>query len=311
MSSPNFFIVGAPKCGTTSLSAYLREHPQVFMATPKEPNFFTPDLPELRKVTSESDYQRLFQNATDQQWRIGEASVLYMLSRKSASLVHSYAPQAKIVVMVRNPLELLQSWHAQLVYNQDEKVLDFAHAWDLRFDRKLGLKVPSSCRNRKILWYHEIARLGEQTERWVRAFGQDRVKIVCFDDLKANTGAVYREVLEFLGLPDDHRESFPILNPRKRPRSHALATLTERPPQSLARLAMSAKRWLGIKNWGVLNLLRRWNTAFTSDGDRLDRRVIHEITATYMDDVQLLSRLAQREFNYWCDRSEYPLLASG
>ncbi|MGE0608305.1 MAG: sulfotransferase [Pirellulales bacterium] len=309
MASPNFFIVGAPKCGTTSLSAYLREHPQVFMATPKELGYFATDLPKLRNVTSLAKYEQLFAAATDKQIRRGEASVLYMPSRQAASLVKEYAPRAKIVIMVRNPLDLLASWHAQLVCNRDETEVSFERAWDLRFERKLGRKVPQACRHARLLWYHELARLGKQTDRWVQSFGQEQVKIVCFDDLKADAGAVYRDVLEFLDLPDDGRESFPIFNARKRPRLPALATLTERPPQSLARAAMLAKKCLGIKNWGVLSLLRRWNTAAVAPGDNLAPRVQREILATYMDDMQLLGELADREFANWIEPAGIRLMA--
>ena len=74
MRKPNFFIVGAPKCGTTALSEYLREHPQVFMSRPKEPHHFATDMPRYRFTKNEADYLDLFSGADDSHTAIGEAS---------------------------------------------------------------------------------------------------------------------------------------------------------------------------------------------------------------------------------------------
>lgn len=299
MARPNFFIVGAAKCGTTALYTYLREHACVFMASPKEPNFFVPDISLRREATTRKEYVALFRDATDQHWRVGEASTMYMYSREAAALVQAHAPQARIVVIVRNPLELLRSWHAQMVYERNEDQEDFSAAWDLRFHRGAGRRVPSSCLDRKLLWYDKIARLGEQTERWLRYFPPERVKIISFDDFRADTGSVYRDVLEFLELPDDHRHSFPVINARKRQRFGLVARFTERTPQTLVRSAMAAKRLLGIKNWGVLAALRRWNCTDAASDEPLDERVSREVLQTYADDVALLSKITGRDFGHW------------
>lgn len=68
---PNFFIVGAPKCGTTALSKYLSEHPNIFISEVKEPHYFAEDLPKYRYVTKESDYLSMFDGANAESYRIG------------------------------------------------------------------------------------------------------------------------------------------------------------------------------------------------------------------------------------------------
>jgi hypothetical protein len=87
---PNFFIVGAPKCGTTSLSEYLRSHPNVFMSSPKEPHFFATDLyprnPE--GIDSVAAYLQLFTDARDQHQVVGEASASYMFSDAAIPAIH-------------------------------------------------------------------------------------------------------------------------------------------------------------------------------------------------------------------------------
>ena len=72
---PNFFIVGAPKCGTTALSHYLRQHPRIFFSLPKEPHYFATDLPRYRMVTHEPAYLEYFRGAGPQHTAVGEGSV--------------------------------------------------------------------------------------------------------------------------------------------------------------------------------------------------------------------------------------------
>src|SRR3974377_2022144 len=80
---PDFFLVGAPRCGTTALYTYLREHPEIFMPALKEPNFFADFLGERRRIRTWPDYLACFTEVHDEN-RIGEASVAYLASHTSA-----------------------------------------------------------------------------------------------------------------------------------------------------------------------------------------------------------------------------------
>lgn len=302
MASPNFFIVGAPKCGTTALSAYLSGHPQAFISTPKEPHYFATDLPGYRDVKTLREYERLFTTATPEQTRVGEASVFYMYSRQAARRVRSYAPNARILILVRNPLDLVISYHSQLVYSRDESERDFSKAWRLVRFRKAGMRIPAYCRDHKVLWYDEVARLGEQSERWLRQFGDRCVKFISFDDFVTDTATVYREIVEFLGLDDDHRSEFPRINPRKIQRNDSIANFTERTPPTLVRAAMTAKRILGIRNWRILELLRRWNTKILPPTEP-EPRIRQEILDNYEDDILHLGRLMGTNLDHWLQPS--------
>ena len=77
--NPNFFIVGAPKCGTTTLFSWLSEHPNVFMSRVKEPNHFNKDF-NFPKYRDKNDYLKLFKDANYQHVCIGEASPYYLFS---------------------------------------------------------------------------------------------------------------------------------------------------------------------------------------------------------------------------------------
>src|SRR5687767_14301335 len=112
MPLPNFFIIGAPKCGTTSLYEYVRQHPDVYMSPLKEPVYwaFDPDGPRdpdrLRKfrVTTREEYERLFEGATGQRI-LGEASPVYLASERAARAIRENIPHAKMVVLFRDPAE--------------------------------------------------------------------------------------------------------------------------------------------------------------------------------------------------------------
>src|SRR5262245_35065298 len=78
MKKPTFFIIGAPKCGTTSLAAWLADHPDIFMSPTKEPHYFNTD--HKRYLNSLAGYEQLFEDATDRHSAVGEASVWYLYS---------------------------------------------------------------------------------------------------------------------------------------------------------------------------------------------------------------------------------------
>ena len=141
MTLPNFFIVGAPKCGTTALYAYLAQHPDVFMSDPKEPHYFGSDLDfRYRRRPSDQQYRSYFAGAGDRR-RIGEGSVWYLYSECAADEIGQAVPDARIIVMLRDPVEMIPSLHSQFVYNGHED-LALADALAAEEDRAQGRRIP-------------------------------------------------------------------------------------------------------------------------------------------------------------------------
>jgi hypothetical protein len=212
---PNFFILGAPKCGTTAMSEYLREHPNLFMSYPKEPKYFDSDLAFYRRWTPET-YLDLF-SAADPQKHLaaGEASVTYLYSRRAVGEILKFNPDAQFIVMLRDPLELVQSWHSQQVYTGQEDLVDFEQAWRAQSDRKSGGRIPFACHEVKMLFYSELGKLGEQVERLLAQAQRRKVLFILFDDFAADPKKSYEQVLAFLGLPLDGRKVFPRINEQK------------------------------------------------------------------------------------------------
>jgi len=216
MTKPNFFIVGAPKCGTTSLYYYLNQHPDIFMPDNKEPQRFCPDL-EIASdwVLDQKDYTRIFEKAR-QEKRIGEASTWYLYSNESARLIKEFSPDAKIIIMLRNPVDLINSLHLELINQGNEDILDLKQAIKLEPQRKLGQCVPTNTRLPNCLIYTEIVNFKPQIERYFQYFGRDAVKVIIFDDFKSNVLEVYQEILDFL---DVDRNFKPDLKPQRTTRS--------------------------------------------------------------------------------------------
>ena len=105
---PNFFIIGAPKCGTTALSEYLRTHPDVFFSEPKEPNYFNSDVvsKKLYYYTSLEDYLEKCFSGAEGYKAVGEGSVRYLSSAVAVDNILKLYPNAKFIIMLRNPVDL-------------------------------------------------------------------------------------------------------------------------------------------------------------------------------------------------------------
>ena len=299
MKRPNFFIVGAPKCGTTALSEYLRAHEQVFMCEPKEPKFFVEALGHLREAATEPEYLELFKEAGERHVAVGEASVWYLYFSESLPRIKAFAPDARIIVMLRNPVDLVYALHAQCLFNLLESETDFEAAWRLQDVRARGEAMPEGNPTPRTLLYGEIGKIGSQLENLYAYFPPEQVQVLLFDDFKTDAGAVYRRTLQFLGLPDDGRAEFPPVNENKRLRSQALGRFNRRPPRLWQAGAARVKRLLRIEGpVGLYNWMSRWNVVAEQRAP-LSPEFRAELEAHFADDVALLSDLMHRDLSHW------------
>jgi hypothetical protein len=227
---PDFYIVGAPKCGTTAMYEYLRQHPQIYMPFHKEPLFFGSDLTHRYGRMSAEDYRNLFTDARPDQ-RIGEASAWYLFSATAAAEIREATPEASIIVMLRNPVDVMYAQQSQLVFNRQENIEDFGEALAAESDRAAGHRLPPGPIRVENLLYRRMARFAEQIERYFEVFGRHRVHVILSDDLRADPSGTYRSTLEFLGVGDvTFAPYFAPVNENKRVRSAWLQTLIWRPP---------------------------------------------------------------------------------
>jgi hypothetical protein len=295
---PNFFIVGAPKCGTSALAGYLREHPDCFMCWPKEPLFFCEDLSGIRQVESLPEYLHLFADAPPGVRAVGEASAMYFYSQVAIARVRECFASARLIVMLRSPIDLVEAFHAQLQYALAEDQRQLAVAWDLQAEREQGASLPPGCPEPKLLQYRRVALLGDQLRRVLAAVPSEEVHIVVFDDLARDPRVEYLRVLSFLGLRDDGRVDFPAVNARRAHRLSLVSRLTQRPPRSAVQASKALKRRFGLERVGVLDWLRRANK-IPAERSRVPAELRRKMADTFAEDVALLSSLLGRDFTPW------------
>lgn len=196
---------------------YLAEHPSIYAAPTKEPQFFATDLDGgtyLESVTFMRDPERylaMFADARADQLA-GEGSTWYLYSKVAATAIHELRADARIIAMLRDPVRMLHSLHGRRFYAGSEDIPSFADALDAEADRREGRRIPERARNVKALQYRAVGSYAEQLERYFDVFGRDQVHVIVFEDFVRDVPAAYRGVLEFLGVDSSFTPDFRVIN---------------------------------------------------------------------------------------------------
>ena len=309
------FVVGAPRCGTTTLSHFLRHHPSVSFPIVKEPHYFAQyDLrlePQDRLIEHvEEQYLRRFFRSDAARPVGADASVTYLYRPELLEPALRLWPKSKFVVALRDPFEMLPSLHRRLIYNGDETITDFAEAWAASADRAAGRRIPRRCAEPRWLRYDEAGRYATYLERLFATVGREKCHVVLFDDLSRNPGAEYRSFFEFLELEP---QADPDLQPKRsgaEVRIQWLQRLLKRPPTALRdHLAgeMFNSRVRDLDGGGasssskVLSLrkrLLRWNR-IPPRASTLSPELQAEIRQTFKEEIDRLGELIGRDLAGW------------
>ena len=291
---PNFLIIGAAKGGTTALYDYLVQHPDVFMCHPKEPHFFafegqTVDFRGPRDdqrinrvaVTEQSRYEALFAGVGGQR-AVGEASVSYLYTDGAAERIRRRLPDAKLICMLRDPVPRAFSSYMYMRTQLREPLDDFTAALDAE---------PQRIRDGwQHLWhYQQMGFYAGQLRRFLDRFSPEQVKVVIFDDFKADPRGVLAETLQFLQLDSSFQPRFePQPNRSGRAKSQLLQTVlqTRTPMHRLANRIVP-------KSWK--QRLLNSNLRPVS----IDPPVARRLAELYRDDVAELSELINRDLTHW------------
>lgn len=190
----DFFIVGAPKAGTSSLYWYLNEHPDVVMSDPKEPNYFTQiETKELYKsqdyrrafktINSEDEYHALFQGHGK---RLGECSVSYLFYPQVAERIFEYNSDAKIIICLRDPVERALSH-----FDMDKRLGFTSRSIEYVLNEKNSVEFQQ---------YIECGKYTNQVVRYLNCFPRENIYVVWFEQLKMNSKLITGEICTFLEL---------------------------------------------------------------------------------------------------------------
>jgi hypothetical protein len=291
-----FFIMGAPRCGTSALRHYLAAHPNLLMPnTTREPHFFAPDLGRFRYTCTLEEFESLFPPCEPQHRMAGEKSAHYLYSEVAAERILSFDPGARFICMVRDPVEMLHSYFYKLRWTLEEDQPDLEHAWRLQDRRKKGLNIPSTCRNPFKLQYRDIACFGSQVSRLTSLAPSRSVKLVVFDDLVRNPRETLENVLSFLQLPQHERKSFPPINPNVTFRFKWVHWATK--ARALTLTELRERRLSGRLLDSVQAHLRRhtaWNYR-VGKREPLNPEFAKELRSVFADDLTQLADLIRRE----------------
>lgn len=303
MKKPNFFIVGAPKCGTHAMHNFLKVHPEIYMPEKKEFQYFATDLVRGTPFElTESEYLSYFQGATNEK-RLGEASTWYLYSKEAALNIKRFNPCAKIIIMLRNPVDMMYAYWLHLLYYGHEEVADFKKAVDLEECRKVGKHIPKTLKIPvQMLFYKEIAKFGDQVERYLKVFGQENVHIILQERFKEDPEHHYKKVLEFLEVNPNFTPEFSIIYPRKKPRSLILNKLLNHPPLFLRLckniIPITLRRSLS-------RIIRSLNTQINPP-DKVAPEIRRELLAFFREDIEKLMELTKMDLSHWLDVKEDP-----
>jgi hypothetical protein len=298
MRKPDFFIVGAPRCGTTAMYNYLQQHPDIFMSQEKELNFFGSDLKFNMRQLTEEDYLSHFSEAPAEK-KAGDSSVIYLYSKEAAHEIKDFVGSARIIIMLRNPVHMMYSLHSHFVYLNQEDITDFARALEAEHYRKQGFLVPDNIVvPRECLLYREMARFSDQVKRYLTVFGREGVHIVIFDDFVKDPLGIYVATLRFLNVDTSFQPEFRVINRTRHARSKFLMTnvLMNRKiaywfnndvlPASLKKLTR------------LFDKLQRLNSR--PDSSRfMDPGLERKLKADFAPEVRQLSELVGKDLTHW------------
>lgn len=306
MTLPNFFILGAAKCGTTSLYSYLDQHPNIYMSPVKEPRFFAleGEKPDFRgpsdrrginrcRFTDIEAYRELFRSVSDES-AVGEASTLYLYSLKAPERIRRRVPDAKLLAVLRNPVERAYSAHLWMLRDSREPLHNFARA--LREEEaRIADNWGPEYHYRQRGYYHS------QLKRYFDRFDRDRIQVYLYEDLTTNPAGVVQSVFRFLDVDDTFTpDTSTRHNVSGIPKSKVLQPLylaLRRP--NPAKAALRPLLSSGLRRRVRSRILGGIQSRNLANAPQMSSEIRAELIEAYRKDILKLQDLLQRDLSGW------------
>lgn len=298
MSLPNFFIVGAAKAGTTALHYYLKQHPHICMSAQKEPKFFAfegqqakfngPGGDQFSRsiITDLEEYQQQFRVASTET-AIGEASPWYLYSDQAAKNIYRRLPDAKLIVVLRNPVDRAFSSYLHVVSDGREY---------LSFEEGLRAEEERIAAGWEFIWHYRRAGFyAEQISHFLNFFPREQMRFYLYDDLYADSTSLLKDIYEFLEVDHSFMADTSVRpNSTGVPKNKMLTQLLFRPnplktvarallPQDLKYSISQRLRTKSLLKPQVANDTRR------------------ELLSDYREDILALQGLIDRDLSLWIE----------
>ena len=261
------------------------------MSSYKEPHYFGSDLVGIRYEIfrgNEQKYLNLFEVRPTAKY-IGEASVYYLYSQKCAQELHTFNPAARILIMLRSPIDVLHSLFYQSKLTGDNP---YATPEELISDTE-NIMRDTTVNSRIKFLTGDGVRYTEQVKRYLDVFGEKQVHIVIYDDFRADTPTAYRNVLKFLDVdPDVQPESFKVINPAKKVRNPLIHRITS--SQTLIKVGLK----FPIITIPIYRAIKVLNSK-KHQRPPLSPELVRHLKELLYEDVVQLSQLINRDLTHW------------
>ncbi len=304
MSMPNFLIIGAAKSGTTALYQYLKEHPQIYMSPVKEPKFFGLEGEKLdfygpgderanhAVVTDIDAYQALFQGISNET-AIGEASTWYLYSQKAPRQIQNYIPEAKLIAVLRNPVDRAYSNFLHQIRNNFETTTDFFQAL-----REEDARIHNNWRP---FWhYKQMGFYYVQLNRYFQIFPRKQIQVYLYEDFCNKPIEMLQSIFQFLDVDHTFLPEVSIkYNIASIPKNRAVLNLLKKP-----NVAKSALKFL-LPDQSCQDLrINIGKINSTPEKPQLSLQVRKQLIEEYREDILKLQELIQRDLSSWLTCSE-------
>jgi hypothetical protein len=309
MSKANFFLVGAAKSGTTSVYDFLNHHSETFMSPIKEPNYFSTDIRidkfsdvyrkttfldtdkyfsnsnleplQLTFVRDRKHYDRLYEKVTNEPL-IGECSTSYLYSENAAQNIFNYNPTAKIVIVLRNPIQRAYSHYLMaLKYGfTDQDFLTAIEQDQAKDDKGWGSSE----------LFIDLGLYSAQIKRYFDLFGEKQVHVMFMEDLQSNPKEFYGSLCEFLKID--------MLSPFYKDLKSNSALVPKYPTLNKFLVKFGLKQF--VKQISPLIFIKFLKVlVFNSEVPKLTTAEKKSILKYYQNEIEKLELLLNRDLKHW------------
>jgi len=298
---PNFFIIGAPKSGTTAMAHYISTHPNVYFSTIKELQFFSDDIQTAKSEMipkNMSEYLKNFKDADPDTHKIvAEGSTQYLRSKKAIKNITDNFDAPKFLVMLRNPVQAVHALHMEALYGFNESEKDFEKAWFNSIETQKRIQNIKEPIDDHTLYAH-IASYYQQVERLLMEVPKESVMILTFDEFVKDTKKSYELLLNFLGLDSDNKNDFEIINSSHAHRWEFISKFILSPPDLLVEPFIFIRKKI-IENETFLTRYIKAKLNVKKKRKPIDKRFENYLKDYFREDILKLSNLINKDLDNW------------
>ncbi|MEM9243848.1 MAG: sulfotransferase [Pseudomonadota bacterium] len=295
LRGPNFFIIGAPKCGTTAMANFLNQHPEVYFSKPKEPMFFCQDLSPTKYKTFEKYLKSCFFGTNENHKAIGEGSPLILYSQEGIPKILDYYPTAKFIVMLRNPVKATVSMHGHNFKGMSQELSrELEQCWHYLPERWEQKKLPLNCEAPIAFQYDRLYNYFEHLNKLLQLVNKKNLHIILYDDFKKDSLKEYKKICGFLNISTKFEPEIKVVNKRSQINMKWYITFLHH----LSHMTYNIRKKLKLTHTGLLNEIIKKNQ-IPLEKSELSPEFIAEMKQFFREDIIKTSKLINRDLSMW------------